>query len=153
MASYVEDMVNSREDDCQSSIDVGEAMIKGMEKYVASASWHYDLISEDEKKKPVMWFGLDGEKPEEGWILNIEDNPDSGTSWKSFWFADDQWENRVPDADSVFLIWVETECDLYLPSLEDVLKTCPIDVNKQDDYEALTRKITNLIQERDKKDP
>ena len=69
MASYVEDMVNSREDDCQSSIDVGEAMIKGMEKYVASASWHYDLISEDEKKKPVMWFGLDGEKPEEGWIL------------------------------------------------------------------------------------
>ena len=156
LKSYLEDVVNSREDDCQSSIDVGEAMIRSMEKYVSSASWHYDWISEGDEKKPTMWFGLDGEKPEEGWLLNIETDPETGNDWKSFWLCYDSWEdwqNRVPDADSIFLTWMTAECGISLPPLEDVLKTCPIEVDEQDDYETLTRKITGLPQERDKKDP
>jgi len=45
------------------------------------------------------------------------------------------------------------ECGISLPALESVLKTCPIEVEEQDDYETLTRKITGLLQDRDKKDP
>ncbi len=155
LKSYLEDVVNSREDDCQSSNDVGEAMIRSMEEYISSSSWHYEWISESDKKKPMMWFGLDGEKPEEGWILNIETDTVNGNDWKSFWFCKDSWEdwqNRVPDADSVFLTWMTAECGILLPPLEDVLKTCPIKVDEQDDYKTLGQKISDLLLDRDKKD-
>lgn len=145
LAYLMEEWVNNREDDCQSSVDVGEAMIKGMEQFVASASWHYARIYEGTNKKPIMWFGLNGEKPEEGWILNLEDNPNTETTWKDFWFSDDQWTNRVPDADSGFLIWMEAECAMFLPSLQDVLGTCPIDVNEQDDYQTLSLRIASML--------
>ncbi len=143
--AMVEEWVNDREDDCGSSIDVGTAMINGMEKYVASASWHYAWTGEGDHKKPTMWFGLEGEAPEEGWILNLEDNPEEGTDWKSFWFAEDQWINRVPDADSIFLTWMEAECGIDLPLLDDVLATCPIEVSELDDYNSLTQKILEML--------
>ena len=149
LKSYLEEVVNSREDDCQSSIDVGEAMIRSMEKYVDSASWHCGLISDGKIKKPVMWFGQESESPKEGWILNLDEpNPTTGKDWKSFWLCSDSWEdwqNRVPDADSIFLTWMTAECGISLPPLEDVLKSCPIEVNEKDDYGTLTRKITDLL--------
>ena len=137
--------VNNREDDCQSSIDVGQAMISGMEQFVASASWHYAWKYDGENKEPVMWFGLKGEKPEEGWILNLEGNSDTDFTWKDFWFSDNQWTNRVPDADSIFLTWMEAECAMYLPLLQNVLSICPIEVDEQDDYRTLSLKIANLL--------
>lgn len=116
-----------------------------MEQFVASASWQFDWKYEGENSKPIMWFGLCGEKPEEGWILNLEDNSETEFKWKDFWFPSDPWLNRVPDADESYLAWMETECCSYLPSLEDILKTCPIEVRKQDDYETLTQKIEEYI--------
>ena len=149
LKSMMEEWVNNREDDCQSSPDVGGAMIRGMEKYVSNASWHCKWISDDKGKKPVMWFGLDDEKPEEGWILNTEKDPSTGLNWNDFWFCYDSsidWENRVPDADNVFLTWMTAECDMSLPPLKEVLKTCPIEVNEQDDYSTLTQKIAEFLQ-------
>lgn len=145
LTQLMEDWVNNRETDCQSSVDVGEAMIKGMEQFVASASWHCDWIYEGEKKRPFMWFGLNGEKPEEGWILNLEDDPDAETTWKDFWFPDDGWTNRIPDADSIFLTWMEAEVGDFLPSMEDVISTCPIEIDEADDYRALSEKIANIL--------
>ena len=145
LVCLMEEWVNNREDDCQSSIDVGEAMIRGIEQFVVSASWQFEWKYEGENNKPIMWFGLRGEKPEKGWILNLEDNSDTEFNWKDFWFPSDPWLNRVPDADESFLAWMDTECCSYLPSLEDVLKTCPIEVCEQDDFETLTRKIESLF--------
>ena len=148
LIQLMEEWVINRETDCLSSADVGEAMIKGMEQFVASASWHCDWIYIDEKKKPIMWFGLNGEKPEEGWILNLEDDPDEGTTWKDFWFPDDpdyEWTNRVPDADSGFLTWMEGEIGDFLPSMEGVMSTCPIEIDEQDDYRTLSEKIASIL--------
>ena len=41
----------------------------------------------------------------------------------------------------VFLTWMTAECNLSLPSLEEVLKKCPVRVSEDDDYFSLTRKI------------
>ncbi|MCR4883405.1 MAG: hypothetical protein K6A68_07535 [Clostridiales bacterium] len=102
-------------------------------------------------KAPKMWFGLSGKAPEEGWILNIEEDHENKNSWTDFWFCDDSWEdwkNRVPDADDIFLTWMTAECDLALPSLEEVLESCPIEVDDQDDYDSLTAKIAALLEKR-----
>ena len=41
------------------------------------------------------------------------------------------------------------ECGDYLPPMEEVLETCPIEVNKQDDYESLTGKVISLLKSMD----
>ena len=148
---FLKKWVIDREEDCLCSIDVGGAIIRSMEQYVRSASWHYDLIIEKKTKVPKMWFGLSGKAPEEGWILNIEEDHETTNSWTDFWFCDDSWEdwkNRVPDADDIFLTWMTAECDLALPSLEDVLESCPIQVDDQDDFDSLTAKIAALLEKR-----
>lgn len=142
LESYLEMVVNDPDE-----FRVGRAMIKGMEQYVASASWNTAYRTDN---KPIMWFGKENETPEEGWILNIEKNPATGKDWKSFWLCNDSWDdwqNRVPDANNVFLTWMTAECGDSLPSLEEVLKKCPIDVEEQDDYSTLTKKITDLIRD------
>ena len=145
LVSLMEDWFNNWELESQSTIDAAGAIKHGIEQFIASGSWHYDWIYEGEQKKPIMWFGLNGEKPEEGWILNLEDNPDTGFTWKDFWFPDDGWTNRVPDADDYFIIWMEDECGDWLPSMMDVISTCPIEIDEQDDYRTLSEKIATLL--------
>ena len=165
--------IADRECDCQGTIDVGSAIISSMEQYIELASWHYGLIDHsgqvvlkydwpinnytsfnrllilDRKNlKPIMWFGLEDEKPEDGWILNMEEDSESDRDWKNFWlgrYGGEEWLNRVPDADDGLLYWMEDETGSYLPSIEDVLKTCPIDVDETDDYATITQKIEDLL--------
>lgn len=148
LESMMVDWVSNREGDDGESIRVGQAMINGMEKYLSVASWHSGWIAGCYGLKPIMWFGIDGEKPEEGWILNDCDNLEAGSTWSTFWFCDepwDDWKNRVPDADDGFLTWMTMECDMSLPKLADALKTCPIEVDEKDDYERITKKIKTYI--------
>ena len=150
----MEKWVNNRENDCQRCIDVGEAMINGMEQFVTSASWHSAWIYEGTNKKPIMWFGLSGERPEEGWILNVEDDHETGYDWSTFWLCEDSWtdwQNRVSDADDVFLTWMTAECDMSLPELASIVITCPIDIDEKDDYCALTQKIREYINLKEKR--
>ena len=126
------------------SIRVGQAMINGMGRFQSAASWYAAWIADSNGLKPIMWFGIDGEKPEEGWILNIPDDHETGSTWSTFWFCDDSWGDwvqRVPDADNAFLTWVTVECAMSLPKLSDVLKTCPVVIDENDDYNTLTQKI------------
>ena len=154
-------------------ICVGEAIIRGMERYVISASWHYGMIDqsgqlvynldwfkelsnlnngknnyEDKHLQPIIWFGLEREKPEDGWILNTKE--DNEATWQDFWLCDDSaqnWINSVPDACDFdpFLTWMVDECALDLPSLLDVLQTCPIQVDKDDHYHTLSQKVREII--------
>lgn len=128
--SVFERWVDQRLEEEQGNIDIGYAMIRGMEKYIEIGSWHYDWLSDGDERRPIMWFGLEREKPEEGWILNMWD-PENEEVWKGFWYSTD-WEIRVPDEERMLSNWMAMECAEYLPSLEEVLKSCPIEVNEQD---------------------
>ncbi len=53
----------------------------------------------------------------------------TGNDWKRFWFCYDSWEdwqNRVPDADSIFLTWMTAECGISLPLLIDMILLTPL---------------------------
>ena len=154
MEPFVRKWINEREEDCLCSIDVGNAVIRSMEQYVNSSTWHAAMLFKGEEQTPVMWFGMQGERPEEGWILNIADDAGTGKSWSDFWFCEDSWEdwkNRVPDADDIFLNWMTAECDLSLPSLEEVLTSCPISVDVDVDYETLTSRIASYLRDQEKR--
>lgn len=154
MEPFVRKWINEREEDCLCSIDVGNAVIRSMEQYVNSSTWHAAMLFRGEEQTPVMWFGMPGERPEEGWILNIADDAGTGKSWSDFWFCEDSWEdwkNRVPDADDIFLTWMTAECDRSLPSLKEVLALCPIPVDEEDDYDTLTSRIASYVWEREKR--
>ena len=153
MEPFVRKWINEREEDCLCSIDVGNAVIRSMEQYVNSSTWHAAMLFRGEEQTPVMWFGMPGERPEEGWILNMSNDPETGKNWSDFWFCEDSWEdwkNRVLDADDVFLTWMTSECDLSLPSLKDVLASCPIPVDMENDYDTLTSRIASYLREYEK---
>ena len=44
---------------------------------------------------------------------------------------------------------METERGSFLLDLESILFSCPIEVNNQDDYDSLTRKIADFLQKTD----
>lgn len=143
--AFLEYWVRNREETEQGNIDAGRAMIEGTEQFIDDGLWQYSWIQVGEKKKALMWFGLKGEKPEEGWILNIEPDSNTGKTWQDYWF-NNEWENRVPDDDGMLDYWMGMECGDYLPPMEEVLETCPIEVSHQDDYDSLTGKIICLLE-------
>ena len=145
LISFLEYWVRNREETEQGNIDAGNAMIEGTQQFIDEGIWQYAWTRAGETKKALIWFGLEGEKPEEGWVLNIEPDPDTGKTWQDYWFNND-WENRVPDDEGMLDYWMGMECGDYLPPMEEVLETCPIEVNKQDDYESLTGKVIRLLE-------
>lgn len=142
--SFLKKWVSDREEAEQGNIDAGSAIIRGTKQFMDEGLWQYGWIREGEIKKALMWFGLKGEKPEEGWILNLKTNQDTGRTWKDSWF-DNEWMDRVSDDGGMLDFWMGMECGEYLPPMDEVLKTCPIAVDEQDDYESLTRKIITLL--------
>lgn len=145
LRAFLEYWVRDREESEQGNIDAGHAMIEGTQQFIDEGMWQYAWIQVGETKKALMWFGLEGEKPDEGWVLNIESDPDSGKNWQDYWFNND-WENRVPDDNGLLDFWMGMECGDYLPPMEEVLKNCPIEVDEQDDYESLTGKVIRLLE-------
>ena len=153
MESFMRKWITDREEDSLCYIDVGTAIIRSMAQYIRSSTWHCIMVFNGDEQTPVMWFGLPEEKPEEGWILNIADDPETGKSWSSFWFCNDLWEdwkNRVSGADDNFLTWMTAECDLSLTSLKDVLASCPIPINTEDDYDTLISRIASYCRGHEK---
>ena len=142
--AFLKKWVMDRENGEQSYIDAGHAMIQGTEQFINESVWQYAWLPIGETNKAIMWFGLKDDMPEDGWILNRETDLVTGETWHDYWFNND-WASRVLDDGDILDYWMGMECSDYLPSRAEALKSCPVVIDEQDDYESLTEKVAELL--------
>lgn len=112
----------------------------------------------NEEYQPIIWFGLEGEKPIECWTLyeraNITNKKVYQGSfgkeidqedWKHFWFCE-FWRmdwNVLWKHDEGAIIWAFCEQCMDEPEeeLEKVKEVCPIELSQDDSTETMLKKV------------
>lgn len=140
---YIIPLLLNRKTDEAEDYDEGTAISRGLWKFAEKGEWQLSWSPNGKETYdnyvPILWFGIRGGTPADGWILNYEDE-----KWSDFWFpADeiDEWESVVEDCRDGLLHWMINECGEELPNREKILKKCPVDVDENDDYLCLKKKI------------
>ncbi len=93
---------------------------------------------------PVIWFGV-SDKPITPFIISTETDEDEF----SFWFEEDEetiMDKIVENWNGETGYWFYEEGN-YPPSLEDIRKKCPIELDEFDDKDNIKEKLTNLFLE------
>lgn len=127
---------------------------KSFELFVDKSFWHFGYTKSDgtvveilsatsytgdfNDEKPIVWFGLADEKPEEIWTIKYDQ------LLADAWFNDDQWslmEYLIEDCNDCFGVWYLAECGRCLPDMEEILKACPIKFEMTDTVEIINQKF------------
>lgn len=167
------------------TVDGAQLALDMMRNFLIQGRWHYGLISDDgiiiEKREewpsypkqsdgsirwikdgkecyPIIWFGIDGQKPIECWTLYNRKNIRStkvyfggnGTKknqevWKHFWFCEFwamDW-NILWNYDEAAITWAFCECGMDEPIDEfcKVKSECPIELVQDDSTEEILAKV------------
>lgn len=149
LSDYIVPVLLEREECEAEYCDKGSAISRGLWEFVDNAEWQLSTISDDYRlfsnSNPVLWFGIRGKSPKEGWILDYQ-----STNWSDFWYPEDErdeWSSVVEDCHENLLVWMICECGVELPDRQEVLKKCPIDINENDDTESIEIKIRSYVQQ------
>jgi hypothetical protein len=115
--------------------------------------------------EPIIWFGLKNEDPIECWtldkspekfeLLKLYDNPYATETrlverWHNFWFCtfwNLDWNALFDNNGNTHITWMFAECGMDEPVEEfnAVRDSCPIQLDENDTYENIIRKIEQLL--------
>lgn len=101
-------------------------------------------IIDQQKAVPVLWYGLENEKPISRWTFGVKEEEQN----LSFWFESDEWtimEQLIEKVDESFLIWYTAECGRCAPDMYEIMKKCPIESNEGDTTETVHKKVNDYF--------
>lgn len=168
-----EKIIEDRKLSEQSYVDVGQVVLNQLEKFIEQGVWQFGLkdqnghintnsstwpkpvikcdniIWQDDSSDlmPIIWFGLKDEAPLECWTLS-KDLRMNDEEWKSFWFNKFwtfDWNILFDYNGDGYIIWMFAECDMDEPSIDNVIATCPVLLDKNDTTEILMKKIDEFF--------
>lgn len=172
--SILEDLLDCDYGDCGWDARLGQYVEERLMKFVELSRWHWGLqkqsgdIIEDvaewpepvcygksyewgnENLQPVIWFGLDREKPNAHWILWNREK----CKIDNFWFNNESWdilEVLVENLNDSFLIWYTAECGFVTPDMDVLLSDCPVTLKVDELIENTSVKMEEFFVDQWKK--
>ena len=167
------DRLGAMRQECDTDIRVSRYIQDGLYDFVTSSCWHYGIESEEGeiiedlqhcgtlkmlrgcKMKmedsgkvytPIVWYGLNGEKPAERWTIWDKRT----TKVDSFWFAYDSYDvlcKLIPDMWDQFDVWYLGECGYYCPDISELTSECYIEFGEDDNEKVCRNKVKNYFRE------
>ena len=109
--------------------------------------------------QPMIWFGLEHERPVECWTINkvsnrsmlfgVHDLDNYDERWRSFWFNDSyiDWNTLFDEKNSSYALWMFVECGMESPvdAFNAVRESCPIELDENDTAASIARKTDELF--------
>lgn len=177
----------NREECEMAYVDGAQLALDMMANFLNQGKWHFGLIDADgcilsdpnmwpqypkqndgtiiwkegnKEYKPIIWFGLEGEKPIECWTLYERDNITNTKvylgafdkeinqeDWKHFWFCEFwlmDW-NVLWNHDDMATTWAFCEKCMDEPEegFTKVKEACPIELRQDDSTETMLQKVKN----------
>ena len=102
-----------------------------------------EWVSDNEVLVPVLWFGRAEDRPMQRWMIT----PFISKEDFRLWFLEtkeDIMDSVVEDFDSIG-IWYLYECGMDVPDLAEIVKSCPVHFEKNDDADTINEKITSFF--------
>ena len=167
--------IERREVSEQSCIDEGSAFLACLNCFLSSGKWQFGLEKTDETVlpveqwpepviegrniwwkdnneilKPKVWFGLEGTKPSDFWVIYGTINDLENKSLNEFFDDDDMIFNNLGFSYAHYVwMFVEGGCDS--PNISKIMKRCPIDFSDEDEPEVTLQRINKFFLEQYKK--
>lgn len=129
-------------DDPILDIDIGRNAIHRITAFLSEAKWQESKCGID--KKPILWFGLNGEPPIACWSITQERISENMII--PFWFPQFgivDWYSLCHDWNDNVNTWVFAECGEREPEneMKHAIASCPIELAADDTPESLLKKF------------
>ena len=89
--------------------------------------------------QPYVWFGVNGNDPEDLWSLYGDMSEDD----LAFWFSEDPLEYIIENDEEIYSFFrgQAPKQEIDRPDMENILRKCPVSVDEDDDPESIKEKI------------
>lgn len=89
--------------------------------------------------RPYVWFGVNGNEPEELWSLY----GDMSGEDIAFWFSEDPLEYIIENDEEIYSFFrgQAPKQEIDRPDMENILRKCPVSVDEDDNPESIKEKI------------
>lgn len=153
-ANILLDVLEEKSNDGEFDAYISRYVERCLEAFVENSEWHYGYIEQNGafielsnsteykgsqmRGTPILWFGPDGMQPNDKWSIKYDEE----LSYS--WFESEPWilvEYFLEDCAEGFLIWYTAECGCEAPDMEEIMKKCPIQFEKDDSIERVDKKI------------